>query len=71
MIQLHVWSAYMCVWLHVWLATCVVSYMCGRLHVWLRSSYLACMDEEFGDGDGTEWTMQIDRDKKITHTSIR
>ena len=39
---LHVWLAtcvvsYMCGWLHVWSATCVVGYMCGWLHVWLAT----------------------------------
>ena len=49
--------------LHVWLATCVqdsatcvVGYMRGWLHVWLRSPYLACMNEELGSVDKTEWT---------------
>ena len=60
--RLHVWSAtcvvsYMCDWLHVWSATCMDGYMCGRLHVWLwHPPHLACMDEEFGNVDGTEWT---------------
>ena len=42
---------HMCGRLHVWSATC------GRLHEWLWSPpRLACMDEEFGNVDETEWT---------------
>ena len=34
---------YMCCWLHVWLTTCVVGYMCGRLHVWLDTCVVGYM----------------------------
>ena len=57
---LHVWSTTRVVG-YMWSTTCgrlhVVGYMSGRLHVWLWSPpHLACMDEELGDVDGTEWT---------------
>ena len=62
----------MCDWLHVWLATCVIGYMCGWLHVWLWSPpHIACMDEEFGNVDGTEWTRQPVTSKCISHMSVR